>query len=257
MKVIKTILLTLILSFFVIPSVAAETPQASPCPSSEGGFGCFEVGLPGITEQTIDSFLDHNSNRPILAFIDFAVKAVIAILVIIGVISIVVGGYLYMTAAGNAKQIGTAKEMILAALVGIFLSLVSVVILNTVNTFLGSSAKDPIELMKQLGGQDGKSPASNAPQQDSNAGNLPTSNTVTFEGVNNQLRSTEGVINDFFAGRGSFDTRARDDLQTTLTTLRGQISRLPNQNSTEVTQLLADHAVLQEKLNELSRVFLP
>lgn len=105
-------------------------------------FGCFEVGLPGIpTRQSIDDFV--NNPTPILSFINFAVKAVIAILVIIGLISIVVGGYIYMTAAGNGSQVKLAKEIIIAALAGIFISLVSVIILTTVNKYIGSAAKEP------------------------------------------------------------------------------------------------------------------
>ena len=111
-------------------------------PPKSGTFGKFEVGLPGIPKDTtIDEYV--NNPKPIVRFINTSVNVVIALLVIIGLISITIGGYLYMTAAGNGKQIGTAKEIIIAALAGIFLALISVVILNTVNRYLGEAAKEP------------------------------------------------------------------------------------------------------------------
>lgn len=117
--------------------------QESSSTTQTSGFGTFEVGLPGIPNNTtIDSFA--SDSKPILKFTNLVINAVIAILVIIGLISITFGGYLYMTAAGNGEQLGTAKQIIIAALVGIFLSLVSVVILNTINRYLGEGAKEPI-----------------------------------------------------------------------------------------------------------------
>lgn len=111
-------------------------------PQEAGTFGEFEVGLPGIPEgQTIDDFVA--DPKPILKFINLAVNAVIAVLVIIGLITIVIGGYIYMTAAGDGSKVKVAKEMIIAALAGIFLSLVSVIILNTINSYLGSGAEEP------------------------------------------------------------------------------------------------------------------
>ncbi len=158
---------------------------SDPCPNP-GTFGCFEVGLPGKPElaagQTIDTFV--SSGTPILTFINTAVNVVVAILVIIGVISIVVGGYVYMTAAGNANQVGTAKEIIKAALFGIVIALTSVIILNTINTFLGSGAKEP-ELGSGTGGgageAGGNSPTSPNTTNGNNApgGELPNSNPAS------------------------------------------------------------------------------
>ena len=119
---------------------SAEPLPFQDCPE-DSTFGCFEVGLPGISkDQPIDQFLSENEGRPILAFINLAVNAVIAVLVIIGLITIVIAGYIYMTAGGMGSQVTLAKQMIQAALVGIFLSLVSVIILNTINKYIGSEA---------------------------------------------------------------------------------------------------------------------
>ena len=127
-----------------------------------GTFGNLEVGLPGIPAgKSIDELVKPGS-KPILTFINQAVTAVIAILVIIGLISITIGGYLYMTAAGNGGQVKTAKEWILAALVGIFLALASVIILTTINNYLGKDAQEPT-----LGPVEGSA-------SDSPSGNVPT-----------------------------------------------------------------------------------
>ncbi len=143
MRSIK-IIIFLFLGSLLAPSAFAESP--APCPS-DSTFGCFEVGLPGSSELTagksIDSFVGGKDTKPILKFIGVAVNVVIAALVIIGVISVVIGGYMYMTAGGNGDQVKSAKSWIQSALVGIFLSLISVVVLNTINKYLGSEAAEP------------------------------------------------------------------------------------------------------------------
>ncbi|MEO6077269.1 MAG: hypothetical protein ABIP54_00605 [Candidatus Andersenbacteria bacterium] len=112
---------------------------------SDSTFGCFEVGLPGSktfsANQPISAFLD--SKTPIKNLVNLFVTFVTGILVIVGVITIVIGGYMYMTAGGNASQVSSAKEMITAALIGIFIAFISVVILNTINPFLGKDAAEP------------------------------------------------------------------------------------------------------------------
>ncbi len=127
---------------FILFHAASPIALAADSPSKARPFGDFEVGLPGIPAgSSIDRFV--GQDKPILAFINLAVNIVIAVLVIIGLITIVIAGYTYMTAAGDASQVKTAKGMIQAALFGILLSLVSVVILNTINKYIGSGAEEP------------------------------------------------------------------------------------------------------------------
>ncbi len=144
MKILKTIIITTFLGSLVPFFALAQSP--APCPS-DSTFGCFEVGLPGSAElaagKSIDSFVGGQDTKPILKFIGVAVNVVIAALVIIGVISIVIGGYMYMTAGGDGAQVTAAKNWIQSALVGIFISLTSVVVLNTINRYLGSDAAEP------------------------------------------------------------------------------------------------------------------
>jgi hypothetical protein len=45
----------------------------------------------------------------------------------------ILGGYFYMTAAGNAQQAAKGKEFIMSALIGVVLLLGAYVLLNTIN----------------------------------------------------------------------------------------------------------------------------
>jgi hypothetical protein len=51
---------------------------------------------------------------------------------IVAVIIIIVGGYLYVTANGNASQVGQAKNAIISAVVGVVIILLAFVITNFV-----------------------------------------------------------------------------------------------------------------------------
>lgn len=103
-------------------------------------FGNFEYPLPGIT-GTIDQFV-RNPN-PILRYINIVMISVIAGIVAIALISIVVAGYLYVTAGGNAQKVATAKSLIGAALLGIVLALGAFLILNTIGTQFASGLREP------------------------------------------------------------------------------------------------------------------
>ena len=57
-------------------------------------------------------------------------RTAVMIVGIIAVLVIILGGYLYITAAGNATQIEKAKGMIFNAIIGLVLVLLSVMILR-------------------------------------------------------------------------------------------------------------------------------
>lgn len=77
-------------------------------------------------------------------FFDWAIKAI----VIIGVVMIMVGGFQWMTAAGNAPKVGQAKARIISALIGIGLAVGSYTILNFISPSLtrleGIKLGDPL-----------------------------------------------------------------------------------------------------------------
>ena len=128
----------------VIDNTSSSSTSAQACPSGST-YGCLEVGLPGNSDFSAGSKVDAIAygGTPIRDLVNLVVKFALAILVIIGVITIVIGGYMYMTAAGNASQVQTAKEWIMSALLGIFIAFISVVLLNTINPFLGKNAVEP------------------------------------------------------------------------------------------------------------------
>lgn len=56
------------------------------------------------------------------------------ILIVLGaVFMLVIGGFTYLTSAGNTHQMGSAKEIVYGALFGLVLALVSYIIMNTIN----------------------------------------------------------------------------------------------------------------------------
>jgi hypothetical protein len=63
-----------------------------------------------------------------LTIVNFA----LTFLGLIAVVMIIYGGFLYVSAAGNQEKIGTAKKIIMYAVIGIVVILLSFAIVNTV-----------------------------------------------------------------------------------------------------------------------------
>lgn len=59
-----------------------------------------------------------------------------ALIMVAAAVSIVIGGYIYMTAGGSADRVQLAKTWIIAALLGITIALTAWVILNTISPTL-------------------------------------------------------------------------------------------------------------------------
>lgn len=190
MNIFSSIILAVFLTCLPVSAVFAAESST---------FGNFEVGLPGVT-GSIDTFV--NQDKPIVNFVGVAISAVIAVLVIIGVICIVIGGYVYMTAGGDASRVKLGKEMIVAALAGIFLALISVIILNTINSYLGTDAVEPkLDISGAGGGGNGGGAGNNA--GNGAGGNLGGGNSGAGGGggVNNQLPNSQTNANAL-AGMG-------------------------------------------------------
>lgn len=105
------------------------------------GFGCAESGLPGIVSN-LDKAAE--SNQGLVNFIDRVLLITTGVVIGFGLIAFVVGGYLYMTAGGNAQRIGTAKTIIGAALLGIVLAITAQLILNTLSPQFASQVIEPL-----------------------------------------------------------------------------------------------------------------
>jgi len=99
-------------------------------------WGEIEVGLFKIEKGvSICSLLGTSGEGPAW-FVQQAVTAVIALTIMAAVVSIVIGGYIYMTAGGDADRVRTAKVWIGSAILGIILALLAWLILASIATNL-------------------------------------------------------------------------------------------------------------------------
>ena len=96
--------------------------------TSTGGLPDVPGNIPTDPEQLIQNILNW----------------IMSILAATAVLFIVIGGFRYTTSAGNQKLIEGAKKMILNALIGLFIAILALVLVNTIGSALlfgsGSSA---------------------------------------------------------------------------------------------------------------------
>lgn len=111
------------------------------CALAQGGnFGDLEAPIPGI-DRSINALV--NNDAPFTTYLGIVVNIITALIVIAGLIMIVIGGYIYMTAGGSAERVGMAKTFIGSALLGIVLALAAVAILNVINPNIGENLNEP------------------------------------------------------------------------------------------------------------------
>ncbi|HSX24625.1 MAG TPA: hypothetical protein VLG69_01530 [Candidatus Andersenbacteria bacterium] len=225
MRALKIYYVIALAIFFGLDShiALAANAESSPCPSSASQFGCFEVGLPGnkqfSKDQPIAAFLD--TKTPILSMVNLAVTFLIAILVIIGVIIIVVGGYKYMTAAGNASQVKDAKEMIGAALIGIFIAFISVVILNTINPALGPQAAEP-----SLGPQDSSGTSGNTSGNNTSGAANNSAQLANLQSQEQAIINDEASLNSITQNGGALTPAQQAQLEDDNTKLQSILDQM-------------------------------
>lgn len=100
-------------------------------------FGELEMPLPGM-EGCIDQVT-------LASFVNTLFEFAIAAIVLIGVILVVVGGYIYMTAGGDASRVSMAKSIIGGALLGIAIALASVVVLKFISPQFTNLEEPPLK----------------------------------------------------------------------------------------------------------------
>jgi hypothetical protein len=123
----------LMMGGFTLTSAKAQTEGSS----ESCLFGNFEMPLPGLENRSMCSFT-------FVEYIAIIVQIFTGVVVVAGLIGIVVGGYIYMTAGGDAGRVGTAKQFIMSALFGIALALASYIILNTISPQFASQLQEPL-----------------------------------------------------------------------------------------------------------------
>lgn len=83
------------------------------------------------------------SGLPVSPIIDIVSNTMLWILAIFGflaIIGFVISGILYLTAAGNDKQMGTAKSAMIACIFGVIVALMGYVIIQAVDIWLSGSS---------------------------------------------------------------------------------------------------------------------
>lgn len=77
----------------------------------------------------------------IYQIINTTMKWLLAILGFIAIIGFVISGILYLTAAGNEKQIGQAKSAMVNSIFGVIVALLGYVIVQAVDSWLNTSSQ--------------------------------------------------------------------------------------------------------------------
>lgn len=143
--ILKNILLAsfrvlIIVTAFILPLI------------SQAQFGNFEAALPGLEGKSIDTLAAEP--KPILNYASIIINYTTAAIIAIGLISMIIGAFIYMTAGGDNENVKKGKKFIISALSGIVLALTAWLILNTINPQLGSNLKEPS--ISKLCGPDNK-----------------------------------------------------------------------------------------------------
>lgn len=140
---VKLLLSWLIVIGLLLPVYSqAATPDKK---NTKVDYGNFEVidKLPGIDTTSINDFITINKDASLIKVVNVIWLAGLGFLVGVGLISIVVGGYMYMTAGGDSNRISLAKTWIVSALAGIIVGLFGWLILNTISDQFAGDVKEP------------------------------------------------------------------------------------------------------------------
>lgn len=80
----------------------------------------------------------------IYKIIETTMNYLLAILGFIAIIGFVIAGILYLTAAGDEKRIGSAKNALTMSIMGVIVALLGYVIVRAVNAWLNASSNSSI-----------------------------------------------------------------------------------------------------------------
>lgn len=121
----RSILLFLMVAAILVAPASIHA-QAESCP-----FGSLEVPLPGFEGLTICQMLEMQCGLG--PWLRVLANLLTAVVVGTGLLAVVAGGYVYMTAGGSGARINLAKTIIGGALLGIILALTGYLILRTIS----------------------------------------------------------------------------------------------------------------------------
>ncbi len=110
-------------------SLAFQSPEMARAAEKKQTTYEMQVSIPGLG----DTIEFGDTTEPIVRYIEAIYNYAIGIVGILAAIMLMVGGFRWILAGGNASSISEAKEMIFAALSGLVLVMTSYLILNIVN----------------------------------------------------------------------------------------------------------------------------
>lgn len=128
------------------PDLGASTPKISP----PIDFPTLSVHLPGLSFDKAVCTSTECSNNWLAEYIEALYQYGIGIIGILAVITMMIGGILWLTAAGNDQRITDAKKWVGGSLMGVLIALTSYVILNMVNPALTVLSPLKIDYLKNI-----------------------------------------------------------------------------------------------------------
>ena len=133
MKIRKIVTVALALAVFGLGAFSAQTAMAETCPE----------GTPGASRGEVSNLAECSLSDTNNTFMDTLAKiinVVLAVLGIVAVIMIIMGGVTYVTSNGDATKLAKAKNTIIYSVIGLVIALLAFAVVNfvLVNVFSGS-----------------------------------------------------------------------------------------------------------------------
>jgi hypothetical protein len=122
-KLIFTTLVGLSMVMGLLTTVHAEVPS-----------GGFQGGLDAVGEKGDFTQSAIRSDQGILGVIADIISILLSISGAVAVLAIIYGGFLFLTAGGNETQVKTAKQILLYAIIGTVVIILSYVIIDVIVT---------------------------------------------------------------------------------------------------------------------------
>ena len=142
----------------LIFSISISALPQKECPPKDGTI-VLRVNIPGVTEDLCTAgatklyqIIDSNGDKKgdILDFLALSYKFLVGIAGIAAVIAMMVGGYLWLFSGGNSSKVTEAKSIIGSAVLGLFLTIGSFMILNLINPDLVNWRFNPEKIEKPV-----------------------------------------------------------------------------------------------------------
>lgn len=130
---------------------AGETSSGS-AGCASGQVCCVASAPSGSSETTFDSFSFANPLKydTVQEVLGVALQAMKNVIVLLALVFLVLGAVLYIVSSGNDRMIGTAKKMILAAMVGLAIGIAAPSFLKEISTILDWGGETGEEIPEEV-----------------------------------------------------------------------------------------------------------